>query len=92
MATVSPSTEEDIARLNCDSARLEAETRKLRAEADKLKAEEYKLSAEHFKLEAGRYKLERDKIRSPWLLLAQGLIGGAALLGSALALLKYLAA
>ena len=28
---------------------------------------------------------------SPWLLLAQGLIGGAALFGAALALLKYLA-
>ena len=89
MATAS---EPSIEELNHQSARLEAETRKLKAEADKLKAEEYKLSAEHFKLEAERYKLERDKVLSPWMLLAQGLIGGAALLGAALALLKYLTA
>jgi hypothetical protein len=89
MATAS---EPSIDELNRQSARLEAEARKLRAEADKLSAEQHKLVAEQYKLEAERYKLERDKSLSPWLLLAQGLIGGAALLGSALALLKYLAA
>ena len=89
MATVS---EPSIDEMNLQSARLEAEARKLRAEAEKLSAEEAKLSAERYKLLAEQYKLERDKALSPWLLLAQGLIGGAALLGSALALLKYLAA
>ena len=80
-----------IDELNRQSARLEAETRKLRAEADKLSAEGEKLSAERYKLHAEQIKLERDKALSPWALLAQGLIGGAALLGGALALLKYLA-
>ena len=96
MATVSEPSIED---LNRQAARLEAESRKLRAEAEKLSAEQYKLVAEQYKLvaeqnkfETERLKLERDKILSPWLLLAQGLIGGAALLGAALALLKYLAA
>ena len=87
MATV---TEPTIEELNRESTRLEAETRKLMAEADKFKAEEYKLSAEHFKLEAERYKLERDKTLSPWLLLAQGLVAGAALLGAGVALAKVL--
>ena len=82
--------EDDIARLNRESARLEAEARKLMAEASKLSAEEYKLSAERYKLEAERFKLERDKILSPWLLLAQGLIAGAALLGAGAALAKLL--
>jgi len=85
-------TDPSIDDLNSQTARLEAESRKLRAEADKLSAEQYKLVAEQYKLEAERFKLERDKMLSPWLLLAQGLIGGAALLGAALALLKYLAA
>ena len=84
--------EPSIDDLNRQSARLEAESRKLRAEAEKLSAEQHKLVAEQYKLEAERFKLERDKTLSPWLPLAQGLIGGAALLGGALALLKYLAA
>ena len=84
--------EPSIDELNRQSARLEAESRKLRAEAEKLSAEQHKLVAEQYKLEAERFKLERDKTLSPWLLLAQGLIGGAALLAAALALLKYLAA
>ena len=78
MATVhDPSVDE----LNRQSARIEAETRKLMAEAAKLNAEEYKLSAE-------RSKLQTDKALSPWLLLAQGLIAGAALLGAGAALTK----
>jgi hypothetical protein len=76
--------EQSIEELNRQSARLEAETRKLMAEAAKLNAEEYKLSSE-------RAKLDKDRSLSPWVLLAQGLLGGAALLGAALALLKYLA-
>ncbi|WP_174287293.1 hypothetical protein [Sphingomonas bacterium] len=89
MATAPDASIDD---LNRQSARLEAESRKLRAEADKLNAEHYKLVAEQYKLESERLKIDRDKTLSPWLLLAQGLIGGAALLGSALALLKYLSA
>jgi hypothetical protein len=80
-----------IDELNRQSARIEAESRNLRAEADKLNAEQHKLVAEQYKLEAERFKLERDKTLSSLLLLAQGLIGGAALFGAALALLKYLA-
>ena len=83
MATIPDTTDEEIRRLNRDAAKLEAETRKLLAEADKLKAEKYKLSAEGS-------KLERDTILSPWLLLAQGLIAGAALLGAGAALTKLL--
>ena len=83
--------EPSIDELNRQSARLEAESRKLRAEAEKLSAEQYKLVAEQYKLEAERLKLERDRALSPLLFLAQGLIGGAALFGAALALLKYLA-
>ena len=89
--------EPSIDDLNRQSARLEAESRKLRAEADKLSAEQaklsaeqYKLVAEQYKLEAERFKLERDKSLSPWVLVAQGLVGGAALLGAAVALTKYL--
>ena len=89
MASVSEPSIED---LNRQSARLEAETRKLKAEADKLSAEHYKLAAEQSKLEAERYKLERDRQLSPWSIVVQALIGGAALFGAALALLKYLAA
>jgi hypothetical protein len=83
MAATIESSEDDILRLNRDSARLEAETRKLMAEAAKLNAEEYKLAAE-------RNKLERDKQLSPWLLLVQGLVAGAALLGAGIALAKYI--
>ena len=93
MATAS---EPSIDELNRQSARLEAESRKLRAEAEKLSAEQAKLSAEQYKLvgeqyklEAERFKLERDKNRSPWVLLAQGLVGGAALLGAGVGLAKY---
>ena len=94
MATAS---EPSIEELNRQSARIEAEARKLMAEADKLKAEEYKLAAERYKLEAKQSKLnaeqsklERDKMLSPWFILAQGLIAGAALLGTGIALAKYL--
>lgn len=83
MATASSSSDDDIRQLNRDAAKLEAETRKLMAEAAKLNAEEYKLSAE-------RYKLERDRNLSPWLLLAQGLVAGAALMGAGVALAKLL--
>ena len=88
MATAS---EPSIDDLNLQTARIQAEARKLRAEAEKLTAKESKLSAERYKLLAEQYKLERDKMLSPWLLLVQGLIGGAAMLGAALALTKYLA-
>ena len=81
MASIPDTSDDDIRRLNRDAAKLEAETRKLLAEADKLKAEKYKLSAESS-------KLERDSALSPWLLLAQGLIAGAALLGAGAALAK----
>ena len=90
MATIPDTSDDDIRRLDREAAKLEAETRKLMAEADKLKAEEYKLSAEHFKLEAERYKLDRDTTLSPWLLLAQGLIAGAALIGAGAGLAKLL--
>lgn len=83
MATIPDPTDDQIRQLNRDAAKLEAETRKLLAEADKLKAEKYKLAAESS-------KLERDTTRSPWLLLAQGLIAGAALLGAGAALAKLL--
>ena len=90
MATAADPSEDDIIRLNRDAARLEPEARKLMAEAAKPNAEEYKLSADRYKLEAQRSKLERDKILSPWLLLAQGLVAGAALLGAGIALAKLL--
>ena len=87
MATVtSPAPEDTVAqirRLGLDSDRLEAEARKLRAEAEKLNAEQYKLAAEQL-------KFERERKLSPWLLLAQGLIAGAALLGAGIALAKFL--
>ena len=86
MATV---PEPSVMELNLQSARLEAEARKLRAEAEKLVAEESKLSAERYKLLAEQYKLERDKMLSPWLLLVQGLVAGAALLGAGIALARY---
>ncbi|MEA1085502.1 hypothetical protein ACLBWH_10575 [Sphingomonas sp. M6A6_1c] len=83
MATIPDTSDDDIRRLNRDSAKLEAETRKLMAEAGKRTAEEYKLLAE-------RLKLERDRMISPWLLLAQGLVAGAALVGAGAALAKML--
>ena len=67
------------------------ERRKLAAEELKLAAERLKLDAEQVKFDAERGKLVRDTGMAPWLLLAQGLLGGAALFGAALALLKYLA-
>ena len=86
MATV---VEPSINELDRQSARLEAESRKLRAEAEKLNAEQYKLVAEQYKLEAERFKLDRDKMLAPWLIVLQGLIAGAALLGAGIALAKY---
>jgi hypothetical protein len=83
MATIPDTTDDDIRRLDRDAAKLEAETRKLLAEAEKLRAEKYKLSA-------GSAKVERDTSLSPWLLLAQGLIAGAALIGVGAALAKAL--
>jgi hypothetical protein len=83
MATIPDTSDDDIRRLNRDSAKLEAETRKLMAEAGKRTAEEYKLLAESL-------KLERDRMISPWLLLAQGLVAGAALVGAGAALAKML--
>ena len=84
--------EPSIGEINRQSARLEAGVRKLRAETGKLSAGEAKLSAERRKLLADQYKLGRDRVLSPWLFVARGLIGGAALLGTARASLKYLAA
>jgi hypothetical protein len=66
------------------------EVEKLSAESRKLTAEQLKLGAEQFKLMAEEAKFRKDTSLSPWVLLAQGLIAGAALLGSALALAKYL--
>ena len=83
MATIPDTSEDEIRRLNRDAARLEAETRKLVAEAEKLRAEKYKLSAESSKLDC-------DTTLSPWLLLAQGLIAGAALIGAGAGLAKLL--
>ena len=62
------------------------------AEASKLNAEEYKLSAERYKLAAGQQRLGRDRMLSPWLLVVQGLIAGAALLGAGAALTKLILA
>ena len=78
MATVADVSVEELTR---DAARLEAETRKLMAEAGKLNAEEYKLAAE-------RAKLASDTRFSPWLLLAQGALAAAALMGAGAALAK----
>ena len=69
--------EEQRTRIN----RAIVETEKLAEEARKLQAEAIKLAAEE-------RKLNRDKSLSPWLLLAQGLIAGAALMGAIIALLK----
>jgi hypothetical protein len=71
---------------------LASERRKLAAEELKLASERLKLDAEQYKFDAERGKLTKDTGIAPWLLLAQGIIAGAALLGAALALLKYLVA
>ena len=60
-------------------------------EVEKLSAESRKLTAEQLKLAAEEAKLRSDTRFSPWAILAQGLIAGAAMFGAALALLKYLA-
>lgn len=73
----------DVLRLNRETVRLEAEARKLFAEAAKLNAERQKLTA-------GERKLARDAMLSPWLLLAQGMIAGAARLGAGAALTKLI--
>ena len=80
-----------------NAEKLQLEGQKLAFERNKLDAERLKLDGERLKMEAERVKLEtessklvRDRELAPWLLLAQGLIGGAALLGGVLALLKYL--
>ena len=84
MATLADSPDDgDIEHLDRASRKLEAEARKLLAEARKLNAEEYKLAAEE-------RKLHSDKMLSPWLLLAQGLIAGAAIMGASVALVKFL--
>ena len=71
----------------------EQRVRILRAieESEKFTAEQKKLMAEQAKLLAEQAKLRKDTMLSPWALVVQGLIGGAALFGAALALLKYLA-
>ena len=48
-----------------------------------------KFLAERKKLDAEEAKLRKDVSLSPWMLLAQGLIAGAALMGASLALAKY---
>jgi hypothetical protein len=70
----------------------EQRVRILRAieEVEKFAAESRKLTAESIKLEAERAKLNTDVRYSPWMLLAQGLIAGAALLGAGAALAKLL--
>ena len=50
--------------------------------------ESEKFTAEQKKLMAEEAKLRRDTILSPWMLLAQGLIAGAALMGAGVALAK----
>ncbi len=59
-------------------------------EVEKLSAESRKLTAEQLKLMAEEAKFRKDTSLSPWMLLAQGLIAGATLLGAGLALAKYL--
>jgi hypothetical protein len=81
MASIPDTSDDDIRSLNRESARLEAETRKLLAEANKLSAEQLKLSAE-------RDKLHTDVRFSPWILLAQGALAAAALMGAGAALAK----
>ena len=69
---------------------LSLERRKLAAEELKLASERLKLDAEQLKLDAERGKLAKDTGIAPWLLLAQGLIAGAALLGAMLAFAKFI--
>ena len=52
--------------------------------------ESEKFTAEQKKLMAEGAKLRRNVMFSPWSLLAQGLIAGAALFGAALAFAKFL--
>jgi hypothetical protein len=52
--------------------------------------ESEKFTAEQKKLMAEEAKLRREVVLSPWLLLSQGLIAGAALFGAGLAFAKYL--
>jgi hypothetical protein len=79
--SISLDLKEQIARID----RGIAETGKLQEETRKFVAEAHKLSAE-------QTKFQRDRTLSPWLLLAQGLIAGAALLGAGIALAKMLLA
>jgi hypothetical protein len=64
----------------------EQRVRILRAidESEKFRAEQKKLMAEEA-------KLRKDTGIAPWTIVLQSLIAGAALMGAALALLKYLA-
>ena len=78
-------------RMAADKLKLASERYKLNAEHAKLEAERLKLDAEQAKLDAERGKLAKDTGMAPWLLLAQGLIAGAALLGAFLALAKFFA-
>ncbi len=50
--------------------------------------ESEKFLAEQKKLMAEEAKLRKDTSLAPWLLLAQGLIGGAAILGAGIAFAK----
>ncbi|MGJ3647061.1 hypothetical protein ACLB0R_01130 [Sphingomonas sp. GlSt437] len=50
-----------------------------------------KFTAEQKKLMAEQAKLRKDTGLAPWAIVVQSLIAGAALMGAALALLKYLA-
>ena len=81
MATTQPRDSFDIE---------EQRVRILRAieDAEKFSVEQRKLAAESLKLEAERVKLVKDVSFSPWMLLAQGLVAGAALLGAGVALAK----
>ena len=90
---------EEVENLASERRKLAAEELKLASERLKLDAEQYKFDAERQKFDAEQSKLDAERRKfakdtgiAPWLLLAQGLIGGAALLGAALALLKFLAA
>jgi len=83
MATIPDRADLEIRRLNNDADKLEAEARKLMAEAYKFEAEKAKLSAE-------RSKLESDTRFSPWIILAQGTLAAAALMGAGAAIAKLL--
>jgi hypothetical protein len=52
--------------------------------------ESEKFTAEQKKLMAEEAKLRKDTGLAPWAIAIQSLIAGAALMGAALALLKYL--